>query len=197
MLRSFTAVCSFSYRSMISSGLENLSGLLNSHEDTIVASLSAGQDIMSQMIGAGELNEQLSVAMANLDAVFRGHLSEYNTLLRPIVASFKQHSMRFSEEIEPRVATLRSEFRTNLDETLNALGPVVNTLMKMASNFRESASMYVEEYRRNMEEFYSQLERMSPEEKAKRRAEMEAIGQEIVAKFQKLYEVASGTPSQN
>lgn len=187
----------FSYRAMISDALENLSAMLNQHEESIVSSLDAGHEIFSQMIGAGELTVQLNNAIANLDTVFRGHLSEYNTFLRPIVAAFKQHSLKFSEEVATDVTNLRTEFRTNLGETLNALSPVMNTLMQMVTNFKDSASMYVEEYKRNMEDFYRQMERMTPEEKARRKAEMEAIGQEIVTKFQKLYEVASGTNTQN
>lgn len=182
---------------MISQGLEGFHALLTNHEDSIVASLDAGHEIFSQMIGAGELTGQLDSAVAHLDTVFRGHLAEYNTLLKPIVADFKQHSLRFREEVAPKVANLRTEFRSNLNETLTALGPVMNTVMKMVTNFRDSANMYVEEYRRNMEDFYKQIESMTPEERERRKAEMELIGQEIVAKFQKLYDVASGSSSQN
>lgn len=178
---------------MISQGLGHFSTLLNSHEDAIVASFSAGHEIISQMTGAGELSGELQTAVSNLDTVFKSHLAEYNLLLKPILTEFKQVSMRFSESVAPKVEALRTEFRSNLDETVNALGPVMRTLFKMASNFRESASIYVEDYRRSMEEMYAAMENMSPEEKERKKAEMEAIGQEIVTKFQKLYEVASGT----
>lgn len=166
--------------------------MLSNNEDAIVASLSAGHEIISQMTGAGELSGEMQTAVSNLDAVFKSHLAEYNLLLKPILTEFKQSSMRFSEAVAPKVEVLRTEFRSNLDETVTALGPVMRTLFKMASNFRESVSMYVDDYRRSMEEMYTAMENMTPEEKERKKAEIEAIGQEIVTKFQKLYEVASG-----
>lgn len=180
------------YRSIISQGLGNFHALLNTHEDAVVASVSATREILSQMSGAGELSGELQAGINNLDAIFKTHLAEYNILLMPIVTEFKQASMKFSEAVAPKVADLRAEFRSNLPETLNAMGHVMRTVLKMVKNFRDAANEYVEEYRRGAEEYYRAVERMTPEQRELKKAEMEQIGQEIVAKFQKLFDVARG-----
>lgn len=189
-----TAVCSFfpSYRSMISQALGNFFIMLSSNEEAIIASITASQEIISQMTGAGDLSAELETGVANLDRVFKNHLSEYNVLLMPIVAEFKTASLQFRDMATPRVNVLREAFNRNLAETVKALNSVFHTILKMAVNFRTAVDMYVEEYRRSMQEFYRTIENLSPEERERRKREMETIVQEILTKFQKLYEVASG-----
>lgn len=170
--------------------------MLQTHEEVIVASVSAGQEIASQMTGAGELSGELKTGVAHLDAVFKAHLAEYNVLLRPIVDDFKRMSLQFRQEAAPKIVTLRNEFRANAEETLNALGPIVRTLMKMVANFRDSVSMYVEEYRRTVEDAQRMYETLSEEEKLRRMQEIEAVRKEIMENIQKLYDVAFAAPAQ-
>lgn len=164
---------------------------LQEHEDAIVASISAGHELFSQMTGAGALSGELDAAVANLDGIFKAHLAEYNLLLRPIVADFKKMSEGFRAEAAPKIASLRNEFRANAEETLNALGPVVRTVLKMVANFRDSVSVYVDEYKRNMEGVQTMYESLSEEEKQRRKAEMEGIFNEILSKMQRIYEIGS------
>ncbi|XP_075892113.1 uncharacterized protein LOC142895163 [Nelusetta ayraudi] len=177
--------------SALSDGLGMLLAQLQEHEEGIVASISAGHEMVSQMTGAGELSGELDAAVGNLDGIFRAHLAEYNILLKPIVADFKKMSEGFRDLAAPKIASLRDEFRTNAEETLNALGPVVRTVLKMVANFRDSVSVYVDEYKRNMEGVQTMYESLSEAEKLKRKKEIEAIANDIVLKIQKIYEIGS------
>lgn len=180
------------YSSMISQALGNFHTFLNNNEDAAVASVSATHEILSQMSGAGELSGELHAAITNLDGLLKTHLAEYNILLMPIVTEFKQASLKFSEAVAPKVTDLRTEFRSNLPETLNALSNVMGPVMKMVKNFRDAAYVYVEDYRRSAEEYYRAIENMTPEQRQLKKEEMERIGQEIVAKVQNLFDVARG-----
>ncbi|XP_075892114.1 apolipoprotein A-I-like [Nelusetta ayraudi] len=175
----------------LSFGLGMLLAQLQEHEEGIVASLTAGHEMFSQMTGAGALSTELEAAVGNLDVVLRAHLAEYNMLLKPIVADFKQMSEGFRDLAAPKIKTLRDEFRTNAEETLTALGPVVRTILKMVANFRDSVSMYVDEYRRSMEEIQRMYESLSEEEKIRRKAEMEGVFTDIASKMQRIYEIGS------
>lgn len=186
-----------SYRPLISSALGNIFAALEANEDAIVASLTAGHEIFSQMIRADELRNEWQTNVNHLDSVFRGHLAEYNGLLRPIVAEFKRVSMEFSAAIKPQVDILRGEFWSNTEETITAMGPVAHTVMKMARNLRESATEYARDYTTELQNMYSNIEQLSPEEKARKRERMNEIGQEIMLKFQELYGVANGAPAQS
>ncbi|XP_075892111.1 apolipoprotein A-I-like [Nelusetta ayraudi] len=165
--------------SALSDGLGALLTQLQTNEEGIVASLTASHEMFSQMTGAGELSGELDAAVGNLDGIFKAHLAEYNILLKPIVADFKRMSEGFRDLAAPKIKTLRDEFRTNVEETLNALGPVVRTILKMVANFKDAINVYIDEYRGSMEEIQRMYESLSVEEKLRRQQEIEALAEEI------------------
>lgn len=132
---------------MVSKLLDDGVKSLGSHEAEYVAGISAAYEIASQMTGMGQFSEELNTGIDRLDAVFRAHLAEYNLRLKPILTQFHLMSLKFSEAVRSDAEALRTEFFSNLQETFNALTPIMGTMMKMARHFQESIAPYIQEFR--------------------------------------------------
>lgn len=152
----------------------------------------------SLQIDFGKIRNELTPLFNQLR--IREHIDQYIERLGPILtiitADYRTATAPIITKIEPQVEELRQLFRVNAMDTKEKLIPILGVIQREFASaigkMRELFEGHVQEYKEQMAAFTQRFQSMTPEQIELKRAEMNTVGQEIIERVNRLWEIAFG-----
>ncbi|XP_030008178.1 apolipoprotein A-I-like [Sphaeramia orbicularis] len=140
-----------------------------------------------------------------LREILESHINDYQTMLMPLMQELqarRQAEMEaMSDKIQEARNSLREKFNTNLEETKNALLPVIDQLKeklgKHVEMVKTQAGPYVNEYAEQMQAAVNQARGVSAADVTALREKIMPLGEEIMAKLREIAQTVVASVNQS
>ncbi|XP_035536036.1 LOW QUALITY PROTEIN: apolipoprotein A-I-like [Morone saxatilis] len=187
--------------------VKTLQGAVSPMTDSVVSTISdATAEFRASVLADIEaLKADLAPKQVQLKEVIDKHISEYRTLMDPILTEYyAKHTADMEAlklKMEPIVEELRTKISTNVEETKTALMPIVESvrdkLQERLESLKAMASPYVEEYKEQLKQAYNQAQNINADEITTLKDKITPLAEEVKAKLQEIFEAIAASITKN